>query len=53
MVDNVQSVKIQGVELFLGPPVVAHQKWIGQGGPLRELLACWLVCAPGAKCVVL
>jgi len=43
MVDNVQSVKIQGVELFLGPPVVAHQKWIGQGGPLRELLACWLV----------
>ena len=43
MADNLQGVKIQGVELFLGPPVVRPQEWIGQGGPLRELLACWLV----------
>lgn len=43
MADNVQSVKIQGVELFVGPPVGGRQEWIGQGGPLRELLACWLV----------
>ena len=43
MADNLQGVKIQGVELFLGPPVVGPQEWIGQGGPLRELLACWLV----------
>ena len=43
MADIVQSVKIEGVELFLSPPIGKAQEWIGQGGALKELLACWLV----------
>ncbi|MEZ6197236.1 MAG: MoxR family ATPase [Planctomycetota bacterium] len=36
-------ITIDGVEIALGHPVAADQKWIGQGRVLEQLLACWLV----------
>jgi MoxR-like ATPase len=41
------KMTIDNVELFLSHPVNVDVAWIGQTGPLRQLLACWMVIAEG------
>lgn len=37
---------IDNVELILSHPIDTATSWIGQGEPMRQLLACWLTLSP-------
>lgn len=37
-----KSITLDGVTIELLPPEPTAPRWIGQGEPLRQLLACWL-----------
>lgn len=41
-----ETTEIQGVQLFLSPPVDFKTEWIGQDALKRQLLAAWLKIAP-------
>ncbi|MDG5814921.1 AAA family ATPase [Chitinispirillales bacterium ANBcel5] len=38
-----EKVTIGNVELVLSHPVKTEMEWIGQGEPIRQLAACWMV----------
>ena len=44
-----ETVEVGGVTLHLGAPDPTEQGWIGQGGVLGQLLACWLVVDPSDR----
>jgi len=46
---NAKVVEVDGVKLHLSAPVPTDQGWIGQGGVLKQLLACWLVIDPSDR----
>ena len=42
-----EKIVIDNVELALAHPVAVNADWIGQGEPMRQILACWMVLGDG------
>ncbi|MCL2183765.1 MAG: MoxR family ATPase [Chitinispirillia bacterium] len=42
-----EKLVIDNVELVLAHPVAVKAEWIGQGEPMRQILACWMVLGEG------